>query len=241
MQAWTIGAQVALQRSWDGRPWPLRGSRASALDRAGRQPGHDPLLEDHHEDDQRHRDRDRRGADRADRDLELRAAGEERDRRRHRSPRGDARQRDREQELVPGEDEREQPRGHQAGSGERQHDLAERLEVRRAVDQRGLLELLRDLPEERRQDVDRQRQHERQERQDQSEVGVVEADVGPQLEQRRRDRDRRERRDRQDDREDQELPREAQPCQRVGGERADRRARSASPRRRRSGSSAAPS
>ena len=116
-----------------------------------------------------------------------------------------ARQRDRQQELVPREDERQQPGRHQPGRGERQHDLAEGLEVGGPVDQRGLLELLRDLPEERRQDVDRQRQDEGQERQDQAEVGVVEADVGPQLEQRRRDRDRWERRDRQHDREDQEL------------------------------------
>ena len=39
----------------------------------------------------------------------------------------------------------EQPGRHEAGSGERKHDLAERLEVRRPVDERRLLELLRNL------------------------------------------------------------------------------------------------
>ena len=68
------------------------------------------------------------------------------------------RQRDREQEVVPGEDEDQDRRGEHARRGERHDDLAEGLERRGAVDLRRLLELPRDLAEERRQRVDRQRQ-----------------------------------------------------------------------------------
>ena len=133
---------------------------ALALDRARGEAGDDAPLEDQHEDDQRHRHDDRRGADRPERDLELLAAGEEGDRRGHRPPVRRAGQRDREEELVPGEDEDQQPGGHDARGAERHHDLAERLEARRPVDQRRLLELARDVAEERGEDVDGQRQAE---------------------------------------------------------------------------------
>ena len=142
-------------------------------------------------------------------DLVLRRAREERDRRRHR-PRPRRRgQRDRQQELVPGADEGQDPGGGQAGRRERHDDLAERLEVRRPVDQRRLLEVLRDLPEERDEDVDGEREREGQVRDDQPDPGVEDPDVRPQLEQRRRDRDLREGRDRQHDGEDHELARAA--------------------------------
>src|SRR5215204_5765240 len=88
-------------------------------------------------------------------------------------------------------------------------------------DQRRLLELLRDLLKERGEDVDRERKREGEVRQDQPDVRVVEPDLGPELEDRRGDRDRRERRDRQDDRQEQELAWEAQARQCVGRERAD--------------------
>src|SRR5439155_26789385 len=78
---------------------------ALPLDRAGGEAGDDPLLEDQHEHDQRHRDDDRGRADRPERNLELRAAGEERDRRGNRADTGRRGERDREQELVPDEDE----------------------------------------------------------------------------------------------------------------------------------------
>ena len=93
-------------------------------------------------------------------------------------------QRDREQEVVPAEDEDEDRRGEHARRGERQDDLAERLQRRRAVDLGGLLELPRDLAEERDERVDRQRQRERQVRDDQAEVRVVEPERAPHVEQR---------------------------------------------------------
>ena len=92
----------------------------------------------------------------------------------------------------------------EAGRRERQHDLAERLEVGRPVDERRLLELLRDLLEERGEDVDRERQREGQVR-GSGRCACRRAELGPQLEDGRGDRDRRERRDRQDHREEQEL------------------------------------
>src|SRR5438094_1878703 len=143
---------------------------ALALDRAGGEAGDDPLLEDEHEHDQRHGDDDRGRADRPERDLELRAAGEERDRRGNRADAGRRGERDREQELVPDEDEGEQPGRDETGCRERQHDLGERLEVGRAVDERGLLELARDVAEERGADVDRERKRESEVREDQPPV-----------------------------------------------------------------------
>src|ERR1700755_2750962 len=132
----------------------------SALDRAGGQARDDALLEEQHEEDQRNRDDDRCRRDRPQGQLELRGPGEERDRRRD-GPRARRRgERDGEQELVPDADERQDPGGGEARRGGRHHDRAERLEVRRPVDERRLLEILRDLLEEGHEDVDRQRQRE---------------------------------------------------------------------------------
>ena len=69
-------------------------------------------------------------------------------------------QRDREHEVVPAEDEDEDRRGEHARRGERRDDLEECLERRGAVDLGRLLELPGNLPEERRQGEDRQRQGE---------------------------------------------------------------------------------
>src|SRR3954470_17248087 len=193
----------------------------SALDRARGQAGDDALLEEQHEEDQRNRDDDRCRRDRPEGQLELRRAGEERDRRRNGARARRRRQRDGEQELVPHADERQDAGGREARRRERHDDLAERLEVRRPVDERRLLEVPRDLLEERDEDVDRQRQGEREVRDDQPDPRVVDADVRPEAEQRRRDRDGREGRDRQDDRKDGELAPEPQPRERVGAERAN--------------------
>ena len=107
------------------------------------------------------------------------------------------------------------------GRRQRDDDLAEGLEVAGAVDQRRLLELARDLAEERGEDVDGEREPERQRGEDEAEVGVVEPDVGPDLEHRGGDRDRREGGDREEDRQDQELLRQPQTGERVAGERAE--------------------
>ena len=84
------------------------------------------------------------------------------------------RERDREHEVVPGEDEHQDRRREHARRGQRDDHLAERLQRRRAVDLRRLLELPRDLAEERRERVDRERQRERHVRDDQAEPGVEE-------------------------------------------------------------------
>src|SRR4051794_12344197 len=49
----------------------LAGGCGSSLYGTGGQAGHDSVLEDQHQDDQRHRHHHGRGADRPDRDLEL--------------------------------------------------------------------------------------------------------------------------------------------------------------------------
>src|ERR1700709_5217 len=124
------------------------------LHRAGGQAGDDTTLEDHDEDDDRDRQEPGGGGDVAGRRRELRVALEERDRRRNGSGPIRRRQRDREDEVVPREDEDEDRGGEHARRGQRQDDLAKRLPRRRAVDLRGLLELPRDLPEERDERVD---------------------------------------------------------------------------------------
>src|SRR3954465_789577 len=177
----------------------------SALDRARGQASDDALLEEQHEEDQRNRDDDGCRRDRPQGQLELRRAGEERDRRRHGTRARRRGQRDGEQELVPHADERQDAGGREARRRERHDDLAERLEVRRPVDERRFLEVLRDLLEERDEDVDRQRQGETQVRDDQADQGVEQTEVGPQLEDRRRDGDPRERRDRQHEGQQPEL------------------------------------
>src|SRR6201991_1179155 len=134
----------------------------SALDRAGGQARDDALLEEQHEEDQRNRDDDGCRRDRPQGQLELRGPGEERDRRGNRAGARRRGERDREQELVPDPDERQDARGREARCRQWDHDLAERLEVRRPVDERRLLEILRDLLEERHEDVDRQRERERE-------------------------------------------------------------------------------
>src|SRR4051794_24137888 len=138
----------------------------SALDRARGQAGDDALLEQQDEEDQRDRDHHGRGRDAAERHLVLGRAGEERDRRRHGARLGRRREGHGEEELVPRADEREDAGGRQSRCGQRDDDLAERLEMGRAVDERRLLEIPRDLLEERHEDVDAQREREREVRQD---------------------------------------------------------------------------
>src|SRR5215210_1188166 len=72
------------------------GRLLSALDRARGQAGDNALLEEQDQQDQGDRDDDRRGGDRAERQLELGRPREERDRGRHRPGARRGRQRDRE-------------------------------------------------------------------------------------------------------------------------------------------------
>src|SRR6516164_8158586 len=72
-----------------------------ALDRAGRQPGDDPPLEEQHEDDDRDGDDHRGGRDRPGRNGEYRAAAEVLHGGRRRPGRDRRGERDREQEVVP--------------------------------------------------------------------------------------------------------------------------------------------
>src|SRR5579859_5480238 len=122
-----------------------------ALDRAGRQAGDDPALEEQHEDDDRDGDDHRRGRDGAGRNRELRAAAEilHGGRRRPRAER--RRERDREQEVIPAREEDQDRRGDHARCRQRGDDPDERLERRGPVDLGRLLELPRNLAEERRQ------------------------------------------------------------------------------------------
>src|SRR3954464_5158378 len=131
-------------------------SSSLSLDCAGGQSSHDAALEEQNEEDDRDRHDHCRGRDRSGRRRERRLPGEEGQGRRDgpRSVRGG--QRDREQEVVPGEDEDEDRGGEDARGGERHDHLAEGLERRGPVDLGRLLEVPRDLPEERDERVDRQ-------------------------------------------------------------------------------------
>src|SRR4029450_842104 len=129
-----------------------------SFDRAGGQPGDDSALEDEDEQDDRDGDDAAGRGDGADRGLELGGAGEERDRGRHGPGVERGGERDREHEIVPAEDEHQDRGGHHAGSGQRGDHPRERLEGGGAVDPGGLLQAPGDLPEERRQEADAQRQ-----------------------------------------------------------------------------------
>ncbi len=87
------------------------------------------------------------------------------------------RQRQRQQQVVPGEDEHQDRRGDDARRRQRRDHLAERLSRCGAVHLGRLLQIPRDLPEERRQRVDRQRQRERDVRDDQPGPGVEQPDA----------------------------------------------------------------
>src|SRR5215472_13778099 len=157
----------------------------SALDGARCQPGDDPPLEEQHEDDDRNGDDHRGRRDRPRGYRELRTAGEEGQRGRRR-PRGDRRgQRDGQKELIPAEQEHQDGRGDHAGRRERGDDPDERLEWGSPVHLGRFLQLPGDLPEERGQRVDPQRQAERDVRDDQPDPGVEDPERPLDVEQRR--------------------------------------------------------
>src|SRR6059036_2147917 len=133
-----------------------------SLHGARRQPGDDAALEEQHEDDDRHGHDDRSRGDVAGRRRELRLAGEEGERRRDGTRCVRRGERDREQEVVPAEDEDEDRRREGAWRCERDDHPAECLERRGAVHLSRLLEVPGDLAEEGNEDVDRERQRERQ-------------------------------------------------------------------------------
>src|SRR5919106_1211605 len=85
-------------------------------------------------------------------------------------------ERERVDELVDAEREREDDDGQDAGKRDREDDPRERLDPRAAVDQGGVLELLRDRLEEPHQEPGRERDSEGRVHQDQREQRVLEAE-----------------------------------------------------------------
>ena len=81
----------------------------------------------------------------------------------------------------------------------RQHDLAERLQPRVAVDQRRLFVFARDFVDEALQQPDRERHVDRGVEQDHADPRVVEAEIAVHHVDRHRDRDRRHHARRQDE------------------------------------------
>src|SRR5215216_984942 len=197
----------------------IRSYSSLSLDCARGQPGHDAALEEQYEDDDGDGDEHRRGGDVPGGLSELGLAGEERKRGRDRARVVGRRQRDREQEVVPAEDEDEDRRRECPRGREWQDHPPERLKRRRPVHLRRLFEVPWNLAVESDQDVDRERKRERQVRDDQPQIGVVEPDRAPHVEQRTDDRDRGEHRDRKRASEDQGLTRDVESGDRVGGER----------------------
>ncbi|EON32400.1 phenol hydroxylase [Gordonia terrae C-6] len=188
-----------------------------SLHGAGGQAGHDSTLEEEHEDDDGDGDDHRGGRDRPGGFLELRCAGEVRD-----GDRGGDRafgrgQRQGQQEVVPGEDEHQDRGGHDAGRREGGDDLAERLPWCGAVHLGGLLQLPRDLAEERGEGVDRQRQREGDVRQDQARPRVEQPESAFDVEQRCDEGDLREHRDQQRGSDQELLAREVQARHRIRG------------------------
>src|SRR3954467_4028415 len=138
------------------------GCARSALHSAVGEAGDDAPLEQQHEGDDRDGDDHRGCRDGAGGVLELRGAGEQAQRRRHRAGGVRRGQRDAVDEVVPSDEEGDDRRGEHPGGGRRHDHLAERLPRRRPVDLGGLLHLPGDLPEERRHGPDRDRQGPRQ-------------------------------------------------------------------------------
>ena len=104
---------------------------------------------------------------------------------------------------------------------DRDHDPAQRDEPRRAVDERRLLEVLRDLHEEVAEQVGRDRQRVDEVDDDQRLDAVEEAEVAQHEEQRADHRQHREEAGDEDEREDRAGAADRQPRERVAGQRRD--------------------
>ena len=102
------------------------------------------------------------------------------------------RDREREQELVPGAAEDDQPGRGDRRRDQRQGDAPERAPVVGAVDQRGLLELDRQVEEGLAQDHHDERHDERGVHEDQREMGVEQAEEAHHEVERDHDHDRRQ-------------------------------------------------
>src|SRR6185312_10410231 len=133
----------------------------SCFDGTRSQAKRDPALHEQEEDDNGNRDQRRRRHDLTPVDEAV-AAVEVRE------PHGDrllvaaVKEGVREDELVPARDEREDRRRNETRGDERQQDAHERTEPGRAVDHRGLFELLRDPDQEAAQRPDTEGQREGQ-------------------------------------------------------------------------------
>src|SRR5699024_939753 len=213
-----------LARSGTAPLRPLTPQRS--LHRSCGESADDAALEDQHHDDQRHRHDHAGGHLRAVRGVELRDAGELRDRHVRGLHQRRVHHRQGDEELVPGRDEGDDRRGEHPGRGQRQDDPQERPESGGPVDHRRLFELHRQLPEERVEVPHRQRQREGDRGQDHRLVGVDPVEREPhespaeQLQQRHHEGDDREHRGRHDEEHDQHLAAEIEPRQRVGAEHA---------------------
>src|SRR5215203_4264268 len=184
------------------------------LDGSCRQPRDDAALEDQDQYHERHRDDYRR--------CGLRPVV-------HRVYRGEVRDHDRhrlgvlvkeecvgEQELVPGVDERQDRRREYPWCRERHDDFAERLYRRRTVYPGCVLEIDGQLPEERHQQPDRQRQCEDRVGDDHRRVGVYDAQLSVLDKERGDDRHSGEETDREYQGHHGALEPEPQPGDRVG-------------------------
>src|SRR5919107_2020334 len=143
---------------------------ALPLDAPRRQPGDDAALEDQDQYHQRYRDAQRRCGLRPVVHRVYR--GEVRNHDRHRLGALVKEERVGEQELVPGEDESQDGRREYPRSCQRHDDFAERLYRRRSVYLGRVLQVDGQLPEERHQKPDRQRQGEDRVGDDHRGVGV---------------------------------------------------------------------
>src|SRR5690625_4962205 len=156
-------------------PWRLieDTSYSLALDCALGEPRDDAALEDEDDDDDRNGDDDRGSGDRPRGFFELGGSREERKSGGHGPGSGGRRERDAVHEIVPRDEEGDDRRREHSWRGERHDRFAEGLERRRTVDLGRLFEFPRDLPEERGEGPDRDRQREREVGDDEPGPGVV--------------------------------------------------------------------
>src|SRR5439155_1875020 len=188
---------------------PFHGPEGEAAD--------DVTLQYEREHDHRQDREDRPRADLAPEDLV--SSDEVRERDRHR-PHLRARQEEREQKLVPREHEREERGRDDSGHGEPESDAQERLPAVRAVDERRLLEVSRQVVEESLHEPDDERHVEGQVGDDQRPVRVEDPPVAEQQEERDRRDDGREHPDREDP-EREVPPADAEAAEAVRGRHSD--------------------
>src|SRR5215469_4334044 len=128
-----------------------------SAERARGESGNYPSLREQHDQRDRQRDHDNRRVDEVIEGLVL-ALAEVHYRQRSHVIGRTGNERQREQEVVPAEDETEDRDRENSRHCDRNDDPAQRLQAGRAIDDRRLLELARDLAEEARQEPGGERQ-----------------------------------------------------------------------------------